>query len=121
MHYICNLILKCFFLSAHFFFQVCYIEISDLDNQNFKNNINKKTDYEEVTYVRCIYSFFRIGSIILALHDASDVFLEAAKVFKYSGREFCASVFFAFFAISWLVLRLIFYPFWVIRATRFVF
>ncbi|CAJ2654102.1 unnamed protein product [Trifolium pratense] len=62
-------------------------------------------------------SFFRIGSIILALHDASDVFLEAAKVFKYSGREFGASVFFAFFAISWLVLRLIFFPFWVIRAT----
>ncbi|KAK2380576.1 Ceramide synthase loh2 [Trifolium repens] len=62
-------------------------------------------------------SFFRIGSIILALHDASDVFLEAAKVFKYSGREFCASVFFAFFAISWLILRLIFFPFWVIRAT----
>ncbi|GAU19945.1 hypothetical protein TSUD_95500 [Trifolium subterraneum] len=60
----------------------------------------------------------RIGSIILALHDASDVFLEAAKVFKYSGREFGASVFFAFFAISWLVLRLIFFPFWVIRATR---
>ncbi|XP_019421413.1 PREDICTED: LAG1 longevity assurance homolog 2-like [Lupinus angustifolius] len=62
-------------------------------------------------------SFFRIGSIILALHDASDVFLEAAKVFKYSGREFGASVFFGFFAVSWLVLRLIFFPFWVIRAT----
>nr|AFK34657.1 unknown [Lotus japonicus] len=61
--------------------------------------------------------FFRIGSIILALHDGSDVFLEAAKVFKYSGREFGASVCFAFFAISWLILRLIFFPFWVIKAT----
>ncbi|KAK7400798.1 hypothetical protein VNO78_12105 [Psophocarpus tetragonolobus] len=62
-------------------------------------------------------SFFRIGSIILALHDASDVFLEAAKVFKYSGKEFGASVCFGFFAVSWLVLRLIFFPFWVIKAT----
>ncbi|KAE9607276.1 putative ceramide synthase component Lag1/Lac1 [Lupinus albus] len=62
-------------------------------------------------------SFFRIGSIILALHDASDVFLEAAKVFKYSGREFGASMCFGFFAVSWLILRLIFFPFWVIRAT----
>lgn len=47
--------------------------------------------------------------------------MEAAKVFKYSGREFGASVCFGFFAISWLILRLIFFPFWVIRATRFVF
>ncbi|XP_061350990.1 ceramide synthase LOH2 isoform X2 [Gastrolobium bilobum] len=63
--------------------------------------------------------FFRIGSIILALHDASDVFLEAAKVFKYSGKEFGASVCFGLFAISWLILRLIFFPFWVIKATSF--
>ncbi|KHN37508.1 LAG1 longevity assurance like 2 [Glycine soja] len=62
-------------------------------------------------------SFFRVGSIILALHDASDVFMEAAKVFKYSGREFGASVCFGFFAVSWLILRLIFFPFWVIKAT----
>ncbi|KAL7236603.1 hypothetical protein ACSBR1_019823 [Camellia fascicularis] len=34
-----------------------------------------------------ITSFFQIGSIVLALHDASDVFLEAAKVFKYSEKE----------------------------------
>ncbi|KAI4295651.1 hypothetical protein L6164_035672 [Bauhinia variegata] len=66
-----------------------------------------------------ITSFFRIGSIILALHDASDVFMEAAKIFKYSGSEFGASVFFGLFAISWLVLRLIFFPFWVIRASSY--
>ncbi|KAH8498467.1 hypothetical protein Peur_073646 [Populus x canadensis] len=66
-----------------------------------------------------ITRFFRIGMIILALHDASDVFLEAAKVFKYSGKELRASVFFGLFAISWLVLRLIFFPFWVIRATSY--
>ncbi|KAK7319866.1 hypothetical protein RJT34_04594 [Clitoria ternatea] len=62
-------------------------------------------------------SFFRIGSVILALHDASDVFLEAAKVFKYSEREFFASVLFGCFAISWLVLRLFFFPFYVIKST----
>lgn len=63
-------------------------------------------------------SFFRIGSIILALHDASDVFMEAAKVFKYSEKELAASVLFGFFAFSWLILRLIFFPFWVIRSSR---
>ncbi|MBA0716992.1 hypothetical protein Goshw_015905, partial [Gossypium schwendimanii] len=64
-------------------------------------------------------NFFRIGSIILALHDASDVFLEAAKVFKYSEREHGASACFGLFAISWLVLRLIIFPFWVIKSSSY--
>lgn len=74
---------------------------------------------ERTAFKFSICSFFRIGSIILALHDASDVFMEAAKVFKYSEKELAASVFFGFFAISWFILRLIFFPFWVIKATRF--
>ncbi|KAH6767111.1 LAG1-like protein 2 [Perilla frutescens var. hirtella] len=66
-----------------------------------------------------ITRFFRIGTVILALHDASDIFLEAAKVFKYSGKELGASACFGLFALSWLVLRLIFFPFWVIRSSSY--
>lgn len=68
-----------------------------------------------------ITSFFRIGAVVLALHDASDVFLEAAKVFKYSGKELGASVLFGCFAISWVILRLFFFPFYVIRTTSYDF
>ncbi|KAJ6927062.1 LAG1 longevity assurance [Populus alba x Populus x berolinensis] len=64
-------------------------------------------------------SFFRIGTIICAVHDASDVFLEAAKVFKYSGKELRASILFGLFAISWVILRLVFFPFWIIKATSY--
>lgn len=64
--------------------------------------------------------FFRIGAVVLALHDASDVFLEAAKVFKYSGNELGASALFGVFAVTWLMLRLVYFPFWVIRSSRLV-
>lgn len=64
-----------------------------------------------------ITRFFRLGSVVLAIHDASDVFLEGAKILKYSGKELGASVMFGLFAVSWLILRLIIFPFWVIRAT----
>lgn len=66
-----------------------------------------------------ITRFFRIGSVVLALHDASDVFMEAAKVFKYARRELGASICFGLFALSWLILRLIFFPFWVIKTSSF--
>lgn len=66
-----------------------------------------------------VTGFFRIGSVVLALHDVSDIFLESAKLFKYTGVELGASVSFCLFVLSWVLLRLIYFPFWVIRSTSY--
>ncbi|GLJ26174.1 hypothetical protein SUGI_0502050 [Cryptomeria japonica] len=63
--------------------------------------------------------FARVGSIVLALHDASDVFLEVGKMFKYSGSNIIPSISFILFVISWIVLRLIYYPFWILWSTSY--
>jgi hypothetical protein len=65
--------------------------------------------------------FARVGSIVLALHDASDVFLEVGKMSKYSGAENIASFAFVLFILCWTLLRLMYYPFWVLWSTRFVY
>ncbi|KAL2630076.1 hypothetical protein R1flu_014762 [Riccia fluitans] len=74
-----------------------------------------------VGLLACSYitGFFRIGSMVLALHDVSDIFLESAKLCKYGGSELGASVLFGLFALSWVLLRLIYFPFWIIRSTSF--
>lgn len=69
--------------------------------------------------VSYIFRFGRIGSVVLALHEGSDVFLEIAKISKYSGFQALASIFFSLFALSWFVLRLGYYPFWVLRSTSY--
>lgn len=66
-----------------------------------------------------ITRFFRIGIVILALHDQCDVFMEAAKVCKHSEKEMAASLGFGCFAISWFLLRLILFPFWMIKASSY--
>lgn len=66
-----------------------------------------------------IARFFRIGSMILALHDVSDLIMEFAKLCKYSGQELSASVCFGIFALSWFSLRLVYFPFWVIRSSTY--
>ncbi|XP_073001279.1 ASC1-like protein 1 isoform X1 [Typha latifolia] len=66
-----------------------------------------------------IFRFARAGSIILAIHDASDVFLETGKMSKYSGCEWLANISFPLFVASWILLRLIYYPFWVLRSTSY--
>ncbi|KAL2559132.1 LAG1 longevity assurance-like protein 3 [Forsythia ovata] len=66
-----------------------------------------------------IFRFARVGSVVLALHDASDVFLEIGKMSKYSGVEAVASFSFVLFVLSWVLLRLIYYPFWILWSTSY--
>ncbi|KAI4981697.1 ASC1-like protein 2 [Hordeum vulgare subsp. vulgare] len=66
-----------------------------------------------------IFRFARVGSVVLAVHDASDVFLEVGKISKYSGRQLLADVSFLLFVISWVILRLIYFPFWILWSTSY--
>ncbi|KAJ8763870.1 hypothetical protein K2173_003652 [Erythroxylum novogranatense] len=66
-----------------------------------------------------IFRFGRIGSVVLALHDASDILLEVGKMSKYSGAEGLASFAFILFVLSWILLRLIYYPFWILWSTSY--
>nr|XP_016515306.1 PREDICTED: ASC1-like protein [Nicotiana tabacum] len=66
-----------------------------------------------------ICRFARVGSVVLALHDASDIFLEIGKMSKYSGAEALASFSFILFVLSWIVLRLTYFPFWVLWSTSY--
>ncbi|KAG8072230.1 hypothetical protein GUJ93_ZPchr0006g41748 [Zizania palustris] len=66
-----------------------------------------------------IFRFARVGSIVLAIHDASDVFLELGKISKYSGYQLLADVSFLIFVGSWAVLRLIYFPFWILWSTSY--
>jgi len=70
--------------------------------------------------VSAVGRFARVGSVVLALHDASDVLLEIGKMSKYSGAETLASISFILFVLSWVLLRLIYFPFWVLWSTRWV-
>ncbi|KMZ60957.1 hypothetical protein ZOSMA_55G00060 [Zostera marina] len=66
-----------------------------------------------------ISRFSRVGSVVLALHDASDIFLEIGKMSKYSGVEWLASTAFILFVLSWIILRLVYFPFWILRSTSY--
>ncbi|XP_020608328.1 ceramide synthase 6-like [Orbicella faveolata] len=56
--------------------------------------------------------FFRIGSVIILLHDLADIFLESAKVFNYAKWETTTNIIFVLFAVVFNATRLVYYPFW---------
>lgn len=63
--------------------------------------------------------FGRVCSIVVAIHDASDIFLELAKLSKYIEVEWSATLNFVIFAISWAWLRLWYFPRYIIYSTSY--
>ena len=50
-------------------------------------------------------NFFKVGTLVLLLHDCADIFLETAKLLKYAGYRFYSEFFFGGFAVAWIVTR----------------
>lgn len=52
----------------------------------------------------------RVGTLVLVSHDVNDIILEGGKLLKYLKKETVCDVLFAFFLLSWLLTRLIYFP-----------
>ncbi|MED6284592.1 Ceramide synthase 2 [Characodon lateralis] len=63
-------------------------------------------------------NYIRIGTLVMLLHDSSDILLESAKMFNYGSgwRKTCDSLF-VVFAVVFLVTRLVIFPSRIIRTT----
>lgn len=57
-----------------------------------------------------VANFMRMGSIMLLLHDLSDPFLEAAKLFNYAKKQTVTDLMFVCFAVVFTVARMYFLP-----------
>jgi ceramide synthetase len=60
--------------------------------------------------------FFRIGTVILLIHEVSDPFMEIAKMFFYLNYKQAADIFFALFAIVFIITRNLIFPYYVIAS-----
>lgn len=59
----------------------------------------------------------RYGTTIMVLHDFSDPWMEAAKLFNYSAISWAANLCFVVFATSFVYLRVYIFPTYIISAT----
>jgi ceramide synthetase len=63
------------------------------------------------------FSFLRVGAVIEVLHDACDVWMEAAKLCNYARLQAASTLLFVVFVAAWLALRMAYFPLVVIRST----
>jgi ceramide synthetase len=60
-------------------------------------------------------NFTRPGVLVMLIHDISDIFLEAAKLARYADHENLALNLFVAFALSWVILRVLIYPYMIVQ------
>ncbi|KAK2706250.1 ceramide synthase 6-like isoform X2 [Artemia franciscana] len=66
-----------------------------------------------------VVNFTRVGTLVLVIHDVADIFLEGAKLMRYIRYTKACDIFFAIFTLIWIVSRLGYFPFWIIRSSLF--
>ncbi|KAI4474407.1 hypothetical protein M0804_014872 [Polistes exclamans] len=67
-------------------------------------------------YISWLMNWIRIGSLILLLHDSSEIFLEMAKMTNYANYQRTCDLLFIIFTIIWIVTRIYIFPFWIINS-----
>ncbi|KAI1705709.1 TLC domain-containing protein [Ditylenchus destructor] len=65
-------------------------------------------------------NFIRVGTLVLLVHDISDIVLEMTKYLRYSGKsEAVVNVGFVAFLLSWIATRVFYLPFVLMRSAIF--
>lgn len=90
---------------------------------------HKRKDWKEMTthhlvtiallYFSWVMNFVRVGSLVLLVHDTADIPLNATKCAKYAGRPKLCDALLACFIPSWVISRIIIYPFRIVYSSMF--
>eukprot|EP00122_Pirum_gemmata_P010064 Pgem_evm1s9299 len=90
---------------------------------------NKRKDFIELVihhfatvaliFFSYITNFWKVGTLVMAVHDCSDIVLDLAKAFNYAKYDAVADNLFVGFAITFFVSRIIVFPFHILYSVMF--
>ncbi|XP_033900189.3 ceramide synthase 6-like isoform X1 [Acipenser ruthenus] len=66
-----------------------------------------------------VNNMVRVGTLVMCLHDASDVLLEAAKMANYLKWQRLCDLLFVMFGLVFISTRLAIFPVWILKTTVF--
>ncbi|XP_062299415.1 ceramide synthase 2 [Scomber scombrus] len=106
-----------YILEMSFYGSLLFSVAFDVKRKDFQEQIiHHLATLVLLSFSWCV-NYIRIGTLVMLVHDASDVLLESAKLFNYAKWEKTCNTLFVLFAIVFLVTRLIIFPFWLIHCT----
>ncbi|XP_068457662.1 ceramide synthase 2 [Clinocottus analis] len=106
-----------YILEMSFYGSLLLSVASDVKRKDFQEQIvHHVATLVLLSFSWCV-NYIRIGTLVMIVHDASDVLLESAKLFNYAKCERTCKSLFVLFALVFMVTRLVIFPFWLIHST----
>ncbi|CAH1978077.1 unnamed protein product [Acanthoscelides obtectus] len=108
-----------YMISMAFYWSLCISQFFDVKRKDFWQMFIHHIATIVLMCLSWVVNVFRIGTLVLVVHDCADILLEAAKMAKYSGYQRICDVIFAIFTIVWITTRIGIFPFWIIKNTSY--
>uniref|UniRef100_A0A8C2FHQ4 Ceramide synthase 3b n=1 Tax=Cyprinus carpio TaxID=7962 RepID=A0A8C2FHQ4_CYPCA len=106
-----------YIIEMSFYGSLLFSVAADVKRKDFKEQlVHHWATLTLLSFSWCA-NYIRIGTLVMLVHDTSDVLLESAKMFNYAGWETTCNSIFVVFALVFMVTRLIIFPFWLIHCT----
>eukprot|EP00761_Pharyngomonas_kirbyi_P009249 gb/GECH01009265.1/.p1 GENE.gb/GECH01009265.1/~~gb/GECH01009265.1/.p1 ORF type:complete len:325 (+),score=39.87 gb/GECH01009265.1/:1-975(+) len=94
-----------YMLSSAFYFASIFLTFVEVRRKDFGVMLFHHCATTILLLGSFVLRFYRVGLVVVVLHDFNDVFLETAKFTKYLGLQRVADPLFLFFAIGWFFTR----------------
>lgn len=99
-----------YMISMAFYWSLTASQFFDIKRKDFWQMFTHHVVTLILLALSWVCNLHRVGSLVLAVHDCADIFLEAAKITKYALYQKVCDIIFAIFTVVWIVTRLGFFP-----------
>lgn len=108
-----------YIIEMSFYCSLLFSVAFDVKRKDFKEQIIHHLATLNLLAFSWCCNYIRVGTLVMLIHDASDVLLESAKMFNYAGFTTICNSLFVLFTIVFIITRLVIFPFWIIHCTWF--
>lgn len=104
-----------YMLEIGFYLQaIPFLMLEEVRRKDWKESFAHHVVTLGLMYYSWYANFTRPGVLVMLIHDISDIFLESAKLANYAEQESLSLNLFIAFALSWVVLRCVIYPYMIV-------
>lgn len=105
-----------YMFSLTFYWSLCISQYFDVRHKDFWQMFVHHISTVLLMSLSWVVNLYRLGTLVLLVHDSSDIFLESLKLAKYANYQTLCDILFGIFTVVWIVMRLGVFPFWIINA-----